>query len=85
MAVLPVVMRAEVKRSGRIIIIDDTKNELIATRQELVAELPVTGELLRGSLIERIELDFTRINPHAAFNPLRKVSASTAGFPDPLP
>ena len=31
-----------------------TRDELIATRQRLVAELPVTGEILRGSLIERM-------------------------------
>ena len=30
-----------------------TRNQLIATRQTMVARLPVTGELLRGSLIER--------------------------------
>ena len=30
------------------------RDEIIATRQRLVAELPVTGELLRGSLIERM-------------------------------
>jgi hypothetical protein len=30
-----------------------TRDETIASRQALVAELPVTGELLRGSLIER--------------------------------
>jgi hypothetical protein len=29
------------------------RDQLIATRQTLVAELPVTGEILRGSLIER--------------------------------
>ena len=29
------------------------RDPLIATRQRLVAELPVTGEMLRGSLIER--------------------------------
>jgi hypothetical protein len=29
------------------------QDELIATRQTLVAELPVSGELLRGSLLER--------------------------------
>ena len=28
--------------------------DIISTRQTLVAELPVTGELLRGSLIERM-------------------------------
>ena len=31
-----------------------TRDQLLATRQTLVAELPVTGELLRGSLIERM-------------------------------
>src|ERR1700756_266133 len=30
-----------------------TRDQLIATRQTMVARLPVTGELLRGSLIER--------------------------------
>jgi hypothetical protein len=30
-----------------------TRDEIIATRQTMLAELPVTGELLRGSLIER--------------------------------
>lgn len=30
------------------------REQLIATRQTLVAELPVTGEILRGSLIERM-------------------------------
>ena len=30
------------------------RNQLLATRQTLVAELPVTGEMLRGSLIERM-------------------------------
>ena len=29
------------------------RDQLIETRQALVAELPVTGEILRGSLIER--------------------------------
>ena len=29
------------------------RDQLIATRQTLVAQLPVTGEILRGSLIER--------------------------------
>jgi hypothetical protein len=29
------------------------RDELIATRQTLVTELPVSGELLRGSLLER--------------------------------
>ena len=31
-----------------------TRDQLLATRQTLVAELPVTGEILRGSLIERM-------------------------------
>jgi len=31
-----------------------TRDQLIATRQRLVAELPVTADMLRGSLIERI-------------------------------
>lgn len=31
-----------------------TREQIIATRQRLVAELPLTGELLRGSLIERM-------------------------------
>jgi len=30
------------------------RDQLIATRQTLVGELPVTGEILRGSLIERM-------------------------------
>jgi hypothetical protein len=30
------------------------QDQLLATRQTLLAELPVTGELLRGSLIERM-------------------------------
>ena len=30
-----------------------TRNQLIATRQALVSQLPVTGEILRGSLVER--------------------------------
>ena len=30
-----------------------TQDQIIATRQALVTELPVTGEILRGSLIER--------------------------------
>jgi hypothetical protein len=30
------------------------QSDVIATRQTLVGELPVTGELLRGSLIERM-------------------------------
>ena len=30
------------------------RDQIIATRQALVAELPVTGERLRGSLIERM-------------------------------
>jgi Family of unknown function (DUF6788) len=30
------------------------RNQLITTRQALVSQLPVTGELLRGSLIERL-------------------------------
>jgi Family of unknown function (DUF6788) len=30
------------------------RDQLLATRQTLLAELPVTGELLRGSLIERM-------------------------------
>ena len=29
------------------------RDQIIATRQALVTELPVTGEILRGSLIER--------------------------------
>jgi hypothetical protein len=29
------------------------RDQLLATRQTLVAELPVTGEMLRGSLLER--------------------------------
>ena len=29
-------------------------DRIIATRQTLVAELPVTGEIVRGSLIERV-------------------------------
>jgi hypothetical protein len=29
------------------------QDQLLATRQTLVAELPVTGEMLRGSLLER--------------------------------
>src|SRR5262249_61375506 len=31
-----------------------TGNQLLATRQTLMAELPVTGEMLRGSLLERL-------------------------------
>ena len=31
-----------------------TRNQLLTIRQTLVADLPVTGELLRGSLIERM-------------------------------
>ena len=30
-----------------------TRDELIAARQTLVSRLPVTGEILRGSLVER--------------------------------
>jgi hypothetical protein len=30
-----------------------TLDQLIATRQALVSQLPVTGEILRGSLVER--------------------------------
>ena len=30
-----------------------TRDQLIATRQVLVSQLPVTGEILRGSLVER--------------------------------
>ena len=30
-----------------------TRDQLIATRQALVSRLPVTGEILRGSLVER--------------------------------
>jgi hypothetical protein len=30
-----------------------TRDQLIATRQALVSQLPVTGELLRGSVVER--------------------------------
>jgi hypothetical protein len=30
------------------------RDQLIETRQRLLAELPLTGELLRGSLLERI-------------------------------
>jgi len=30
-----------------------TRNQLIATRQALVSQLPVTGEILRGSLVQR--------------------------------
>jgi hypothetical protein len=30
------------------------RDQLLATRQTLVAELPVTGEIVRGSLIERM-------------------------------
>ena len=30
-----------------------TRDQLIATRQALVRQLPVTGEILRGSLVER--------------------------------
>jgi hypothetical protein len=30
-----------------------TQDQLIATRQAFVSQLPVTGELLRGSLLER--------------------------------
>ena len=29
------------------------KHELLRTRQKLVGKLPITGELLRGSLLER--------------------------------
>ena len=31
-----------------------TRDQIIETRQALVTQLPVTGEILRGSLIERI-------------------------------
>jgi hypothetical protein len=30
-----------------------TREQLIATRQTLVSQLPVTGEMLRGSVVER--------------------------------
>jgi len=30
-----------------------TRGQLIATRQALVSQLPVTGEILRGSVVER--------------------------------
>src|ERR1700740_2805986 len=30
-----------------------TREQLIATRQALVSQLPVTGDMLRGSLLER--------------------------------
>ena len=30
-----------------------TRDQLIATREALVSQLPVTGEILRGSLVER--------------------------------
>lgn len=30
-----------------------TRDQLIATRQALVSQLPVTGEILRGSVVER--------------------------------
>jgi hypothetical protein len=31
-----------------------TRDQLIATRQALVSQLPVTGEILRGSVVERM-------------------------------
>ncbi len=31
-----------------------TRDQIIETRQALVGQLPVTGEILRGSLLERI-------------------------------
>ena len=31
-----------------------TRDQLIATRQAFVSQLPVTGEILRGSVVERI-------------------------------
>jgi len=31
-----------------------TRDQLIATRQTLVSQLPVTGEILRGSVVERM-------------------------------
>ena len=37
----------------RILCIDDTRPNHIEARQALVAQLPVTGEVLRGSLFER--------------------------------
>jgi len=30
------------------------RHQIIETRQTLVSQLPVTGEILRGSLVERI-------------------------------
>jgi len=30
-----------------------TRDQLITTRQALISQLPVTGEILRGSLVER--------------------------------
>jgi hypothetical protein len=41
----------------RIIYIDE-RDQIIEARQALVAQLPVTGELLRGSLFEhRVRMD----------------------------
>jgi hypothetical protein len=41
------------QRDGLVSSLSMKRDQLIATRQTLVAELPVTGEILRGSLIER--------------------------------
>ena len=57
------------------------QDDPVATREKLLARLPVTGEMLRGSLLERTILNHRRGCAKCASGEGHKMSVLTVSYP----
>ena len=57
------------------------QNDPVATREKLLARLPVTGEMLRGSLLERTILNHRRGCAKCASGEGHRMSVLTVSYP----
>jgi len=58
-----------------------TRERLVARREKLMADLPVTGELLRGSLLERTVRNHARGCAKCASGEGHQMSVLTVSYP----
>jgi hypothetical protein len=57
------------------------RNRLVAAREKLLARLPITGELLRGSLLERTIVNHARNCAKCASGEGHRLSVLTVTYP----
>ena len=57
------------------------REQLVATREKLMADLPVTGEILRGSLLERTIRNHARGCAKCASGEGHQMSVLTVSYP----